>query len=334
MPSTIQNRFRKTLFGLCFGAVAALAASACSSEGGSGQDASGLGQNPDLTLEGAKPPAKPTLSTPTLNNPGATQTTIFVEVCAGATGAPAGFSLQWVLASDLAANGGVWPESTDAGDPYCKASFSGNANESRFPLDPYECATVEVGNLFDEEPGVSFTCNDDLLCGTEYAFRAFAHANADYNRSAFTPIATFSTLACDHDAGCTFTQGYWKTHGPAPTGNNVNEWNVTSLTLGTVTYTDAELQSIFDTPAKGNGLLALAHQLIAAKLNIAEGADGSEIQATIDAADALIAGLTVPPVGSGFLSPSTTSALTAALAAYNEGLTGPGHCGSEVVPAP
>ncbi len=301
----------------------ALAATACAVDSVPEDGASST--SPDLSLQGKAPAPKPVLSTPVLSSDEQTQVTIFVTVCAGATGAPAGFSLQWLTSDALAGYGGVWPEYTEAGE-FCKASFSGNANESRFPLDPYECTTVEVGNLFDEEPGVSFTCNDDLLCGTEYSFRAFAHGNSTYTRSDFTITYEFSTLACEHDDGCTLTQGYWKTHGPIPTGNNVNEWNVTELTLGGVLYTDLQLQSIFDTPAAGNGLIALAHQLIAAKLNIAEGADGSSIQATIDAADALIGSLVVPPVGTGSLANKDTSALTAALTAFNEGATGPGHC--------
>lgn len=126
---------------------------------------------------------------------------------------------------------------------------------------------------------------------------------------------------------CTYTQGYWKTHGPNPTGNNSNEWPVTSLTLGSVSYSDAELQSIFDEAVKGNGLISLAHQLIAAKLNVANGADDTAIAGTIADADALIAGLTVPPVGSDSLKPNVTSSLTDALTAFNEGTTGPGHCG-------
>jgi hypothetical protein len=101
---------------------------------------------------------------------------------------------------------------------------------------------------------------------------------------------------------------------------------VTSLTVGTVTYTDLELQAIFNTPAQGNGLISLAHQLIAAKLNIANGADGSAVAATIAAADALISGSVVPPVGAGSLPSSTTSSLTTTLDSYNNGLIGPGHC--------
>jgi uncharacterized protein DUF5979 len=124
----------------------------------------------------------------------------------------------------------------------------------------------------------------------------------------FTPPAT----------GCTFTQGYWKTH-PA-------DWPVTTLTLGTVTYTQAQLLAILGQEVNGNGLISLAKQLIAAKLNVADGADPTAVSAAIAAADALIGGLVVPPVGSGFLAPSTTDATKTTLANYNQGLTGPGHC--------
>jgi hypothetical protein len=86
------------------------------------------------------------------------------------------------------------------------------------------------------------------------------------------------------------------------------------------------LCNIFNKPAAGNGLIALAHQLMAAKLNIANGADGSAVATDIANADALIGSLVVPPVGSGFLAPSATSTLITALTNYNEGATGPGHC--------
>ena len=175
-------------------------------------------------------------------------------------------------------------------------------------------------------------------CDTQYAFRAFAHANSSLNRSDFSSITTCTTAPCGGGCGegCTFTRGYWKTHGPVGcvTGNNTDVWPVASLVLGTVTYTDLQLCSILNTPAGGNGLLALAHQLIAAKLNIANGADATAIASAIASADALIGSLIIPPVGSGFLAPSATSALVNTLTNYNEGKTGPGHCGSDPIPTP
>jgi cysteine-rich repeat protein len=131
-----------------------------------------------------------------------------------------------------------------------------------------------------------------------------------------------SALSGHHDdaavvAGdCTLTQGYWKNHPDA--------WPVTSLTLGTVTYDQAELIVILKTPVKGNGLIALAHQLIAAKLNVAAGADDASIEASITAADALIGSLVV---GEDRLATSETSDLNGALDAFNNGDVGPGHCG-------
>src|SRR3989344_377587 len=59
---------------------------------------------------------------------------------------------------------------------------------------------------------------------------------------------------------CTLTQGYWKNHP--------DSWPVSSLILGTTVYTKAQLLTIFGQPVAGNGLVSLAHQLIAAKLNI------------------------------------------------------------------
>ncbi len=111
--------------------------------------------------------------------------------------------------------------------------------------------------------------------------------------------------------------------------NNPDNWPVSSLTLGTVTYTKAQLISNLKTPVGGNGLISLAHQLIAAKLNQAGGASvPPDVASAIAAADALIGGLVVPPVGSGFLSPSATDSLTTTLDTYNNGLAagGPAHC--------
>jgi hypothetical protein len=270
-----------------------------------------------------KPP-KAKFDAPSLSCAGSTAASINVQVCAGPGGAPAGFSLQWETAADYAANGNVWFASEDL--QLCKASFSGNADLSRYNLGPNQCVTVDVGEFFFDN-GASTGCPGALQCGTAYVFRAFAHANSSTNRSDFTSTLQCSTLPCQPGTpGCTYTQGYWKSHGPIPSGNNLNEWPVASLTLGTVVYNDLELLGILNNPAAGNGLIALAHQLIAAKLNVANGSDDSDIAAAVAAADTLIGNRIVPPIGSGYLAPSGTSGLTGTLTGYNEGATGPGHC--------
>jgi cysteine-rich repeat protein len=131
---------------------------------------------------------------------------------------------------------------------------------------------------------------------------------------------TDSALSGHEDAAvqggdCTLTQGYWKNHPGA--------WPVSSLKLGSVSYDKDELLAILKTPVKGNGLIQLAHQLIAAKLNIAAGADDASIEVSITAADALIGSLVV---GEDSLKTSATAELTGKLDAYNNGAVGPGHC--------
>ncbi|HKF95568.1 MAG TPA: hypothetical protein VKB96_13430, partial [Gammaproteobacteria bacterium] len=111
--------------------------------------------------------------------------------------------------------------------------------------------------------------------------------------------------------GCVRGQGYWKNHP--------DQWPVTELTLGNVTYTQEELLAILHEPPRGNGLLILAHQLIAAELNIANGADPSCIQQAIDEANALIGDLVIPPVGTGYLRPRDVGALAGLLGQFNGG---------------
>jgi hypothetical protein len=83
---------------------------------------------------------------------------------------------------------------------------------------------------------------------------------------------------------CPQPQGYWK--------NNPNAWPVNSLTLGSQTYTRTELLRILRTAVgtgpRADASLILADQLIAAKLNIANGVNGTPVTAAIADADAVL----------------------------------------------
>lgn len=67
-----------------------------------------------------------------------------------------------------------------------------------------------------------------------------------------------------------------------------DDWSVTSLTLGNQTYSQMELLALLQSPVKGDASLILAHQLIAAKLNIANGSDPTPVSATLTDADNLL----------------------------------------------
>ena len=166
---------------------------------------------------------------------------------------------------------------------------------------------------------VTFKATAPCAAGN-YPWTTVGYNDTDLTSTAYTLFGSQPSVNVTGTCatGCTFSQGYWKTH---------TTWPLGTLTLGTASYDEAQLLSVLGQPVVGNGLISLAKQLIGAKLNIAAGADGSAIAATIASADALIGSLVIPPVGTDSLAPSSTSALETALAAYNEGVTGPGHCG-------
>src|SRR6478672_7241522 len=58
--------------------------------------------------------------------------------------------------------------------------------------------------------------------------------------------------------------------------------------LGSQTYTKAELLNILNTPVGGDASLNLAHQLIAARLSIANGSDPTPVSGTLTHADSLL----------------------------------------------
>jgi hypothetical protein len=280
------------------------------------------------TTTSAAPP-KTKIDTPIITCAGSGNDYIDIQVCAplatGATGLPAGFSIQWMTAEDFAANGNVWPICTT--DPLtgaevcpstlCKASFSGNANLSRYNLLPGQWAIVRIGEILIDS-GASTTCPDALAgCGHTYVFRAFGHANNKLQRSNWTADLLCSTLDCD-TGGCdpnVKSFGFWKQHYPDAWPADVL---ANGLTVGCQTYTAPQLESILlATPAGGNALVALAHQVINTRLNILNGASAAYIAATaadLAAAEALMCTTgAVPPVGAGSLTGAQASALTFAL---------------------
>ena len=86
----------------------------------------------------------------------------------------------------------------------------------------------------------------------------------------------------------TGTPGYWKNHPDA--------WPVDDITIGGVTYTKDDAIGIMNTPEKGDKTYTMFRALVAAKLNVLIGSDGSCIIKTINDADAWMA---KNPVGSG-----------------------------------
>lgn len=188
---------------------------------------------------------------------------------------------------------------------------------------------------FSDNPQTSYTVAIPLsdfpeaVCG-ETVFFLQAHAALACGESAYA--GTFKgnveyTLQCvdDDDGGCTRTQGYWKNHA--------SDWSAVSLSLGGVTYTHAAAMAVLQSPSNGDASLILAHQLIAAKLNIqVNGAsDGAVASAAADADAWLAANADADGVLPFGVSPASAAgaeatALANVLDQFNNGLIGPGHC--------
>lgn len=274
------------------------------------------------------------LPVPGLSCVSSTPTSITIQVCGGAVyGAPNGFSIHVKKLSDYLVDG--WDQSTS----YRCYSFSGNCGGGNNPwnLSAGECVNITISSstVIDIQSqgicGASSSCDDSpLLCNTEYVFRVFAHGGqGGFNRSDFSSNLNCSTSPCPDEGGCTLTWGYWKTHGPAgcnPSGNQPNDWDLNSVPVGGLSLSQAQACDILQqNPAacgKGGGanaVLILEHQLIAAELNVANGAISCPFanQAIIDA-NALLAGREYDCVGVASVLGQQMIAVKNLLSAYNE----------------
>jgi hypothetical protein len=244
---------------------------------------------------------KPTMSTPIISCGGSGQDYIDINVTAGSpTGAPAGFTIQWETVGDYSQFG--WPADSSCppdingvptcGESFCKGSFSGNSALSNYSLAAGQSVTVRIGDLLLDN-GASTDCPGlRLLCSHNYVFRVFAHADSKRQRSAFTGNLTCSTLECPVQCDANVKGlNFWANQYPEAWPESVLEGG---LTVGCTTYTAEELEVILlTTPGEGDCTTALQHQVIIARLNIANGASEEYVNLTAESlagADALLCG--------------------------------------------
>ncbi|MEQ1831757.1 MAG: hypothetical protein ABL977_01795 [Candidatus Eisenbacteria bacterium] len=252
---------------------------------------------------------------------------VHVDVVAGASGAPNGFTIEWMTRAHFDALGAVWPDDPSLDPAVHVAVFLGNPTlntvdgTTTFLLAPGAAATIQLGDIFDETGVVAENADaSEMSPGTEYVFRVMANGDAGgtsgggaglYPSSPYSGTYSCWTKHHDDNHDCVHTQGYWKNHPSA--------WPVSTVRLGSVIYTKTQALAILNQPANGNGLVSLAHQLIAAKLNVAAGAiPGTLISGVIATADALIGAKVAPPIGAGFIAPRTASRLTDDLEEFND----------------
>ena len=267
-----------------------------------------------------------TLPTPTARVVETGFAKVVLEIDPGAQGAPGGFTVQWIKRTDFLANGSHWYAAPNAVQQ--EAAFTGsptlNTWEGQlhsFVLAPNQTVRVEIGDLADET-GVSATSTDELDVDKSWVFGVYLNGTALQSRSAIAPPAHGATRGGQN---CTFTVGYWRNHP--------NAWPVGTLALGGRMYSKAQLLSILQQPVQGNGLVSLARQTIATKLNRANGASELDVESALTVSDALIGARVIPPIGAAFADPGLTAPTTQVLDDFNNGIVGPGQCALAVNPA-
>jgi hypothetical protein len=118
--------------------------------------------------------------------------------------------------------------------------------------------------------------------------------------------------------GCTLTLGFWKNH--TELWDNLLDANTASFITSTTFFGSGQTYlQVLNTPPLGNAYYILAHQYIAALLNAGAGANTSVVSTQLAQATQYFQ-------GSLTLTRDQIIALAGALADFNEGITGPGHC--------
>jgi hypothetical protein len=130
-------------------------------------------------------------------------------------------------------------------------------------------------------------------------------------------------------AGCTLSQGYWKTHNfyedkapknqPWPLLEYGQSTKTEDIALCNMTY----LEILHTPPAGGVKWYILAHQYIAAILNIANGASTTpDLESALDSASLLLE----DNCDKNISDSTQISVLAALIDDYNNGITGPEPC--------
>ena len=170
------------------------------------------------TLAGsaAAAPFDVVLDTPRVECAGSSETTISLSIQAGASGAPFGFQVEWMVANA----DGSCPKWNRL-DQHCWATFKPQADNSPYGLGPWWQVVVTLGNLDTSNPEIKTNC-PDLTCGTTYCFRIKALAGANgkvrFERSDFAEVQC-TTEPCGEFGldYCSYSQGGF---GAPPNGSN------------------------------------------------------------------------------------------------------------------
>ena len=147
---------------------------------------------------------------------------------------------------------------------------------------PVAGASVKFTVTNGPDTGVSGVSISDANGNANFTYTGQGGAGTDTIQASVGAILSNTAQVTWQSAKCPQLQGFWK--------NNPTAWPVTSLTLGSQTYSQAELRTILNNPGGGDASMILAVQLIASKLDIANGSNPTPIRSAGATADLLLNG--------------------------------------------
>jgi hypothetical protein len=166
-----------------------------------------------------------------------------------------------------------------------------------------------------------------LVCGDNTHQNVASFVTNDTATKGTDDWTVNANVACG--VGCTLTQGYWKTHsqhGPAPYDDTWDAKDGGDAEFLDTGYSYHEI--LWMEPKGGNAYLILAHQYIAAELNVLNGADvpSEVLDAWNQAGDLLVKYEESMKIAKRSADRALAIELYELLDDYNNGLIGPGHC--------
>jgi hypothetical protein len=190
------------------------------------------------------------------------------------------------------------------------------------------CARGTTSVCVSESPKtVNYSCPvGPYACGTTNTYTNTASFSAPSGAAGSAKCSVEVTVPeCGN--GCTLTQGYWKTHsvkGPARPADET--WNAVGGPDAVFYRSGRSWYQVFWTAPGGNPYYNLAHQFMAARLNVANGASTTaEVDACLTFANTFF-GAKTPSSTLSRAERAQVIACAGTLGSYNEGLIGPGHC--------
>jgi hypothetical protein len=203
----------------------------------------------------------------------------------------------------------------------CPTGFTCTIADSGYP------EWNNIGEGKDDEPytwTVTYTLTPDqgsTVCD-KVEFKNTATLTESDTKQTRTASAGVSWGCAIISNGCTYTQGYWKNHpGMWPVGSSPE----TPFFRSNQTW----LQVLKTPPKGGNAYYILAHQYIAAQLNILNGASSTdEVNTAITWAEGFFNTYTPTSALEKTIRNQATSYANL-LDRYNNGDIGPGHCSTE-----